>query len=206
MALPFFSFMRSQANDEAKKLNVNFVIQDAQGSSSKQSSDLRDAVTEGLDGVVLDPNDVHALVPAVNETIQSNIPLITVDRSVTGTSKPVPHVGADNVAGGRAQAEWVIHKFPSGGQRSFFERESGASAAIDRSSGFNEAIKAAGDKYKVVASQTANFQRSQGMTVTQNLLTSLNTLSYVIVASNDDMALGAVSALQHRALPKVRWR
>ena len=202
MALPFFSFMRSQANDEAKKLNVNFVIQDAQGSSSKQSSDLRDAVTEGLDGVVLDPNDVHALVPAVNETIQSNIPLITVDRSVTGTSKPVPHVGADNVAGGRAQAEWVIHKFPSGAKILFLSGEPGASAAIDRSNGFNEAIKAAGDKYKVVASQTANFQRSQGMTVTQNLLTSLGTPPDVIVASNDDMALGAVSALQQSGIAK----
>ncbi len=202
MALPFFTFMNSQANDEAKKLQIDCVIQDGEGSSSKQSSDLRNAVTEGLDGVVLDPNDEHALVPAVNSTIQSDIPLITVDRNITGTTRPVPHVGADNVAGGQAQADWVIHKFPNGAKILFLSGEPGASAAIDRSKGFNKAIKAAGDKYKVVASQTGNFQRGQGMTVTQNLLTSLGTPPDVIVASNDDMALGAVSALQQSGIAK----
>jgi inositol transport system substrate-binding protein len=80
--------------------------------------------------------------------------------------------------------------------------EPGASAAIDRSNGFNKAIKAAGDKYKVVANQTANFQRGQGMTVTKNLLTALGTPPDVIVASNDDMALGAVSALQQTGIAK----
>jgi inositol transport system substrate-binding protein len=63
-------------------------------------------------------------------------------------------------------------------------------------------IKAAGDKYKVVADQTANFRRDQGMTVTQNLLTSLGTPPDVIVSSNDDMALGAVAALQQSGVAK----
>ena len=128
MAFPFFAFMRNQANDEAKKLNVDLVLQDGQGSSPKQSSDLRNAVTQGLDGIVLVPNDVHALAPAVNDALQANIPLVTVDRRVVGTSKPVPHVGADNVAGGRAQGEWVISKFPNGARIVFLRGEPGALA------------------------------------------------------------------------------
>lgn len=202
MAFPFFAFMRNQASDEAKKLNADLVVQDGQGSSPKQSSDLRNVLTQGVDGIVLVPNDVHALVPAVNEAIQSNIPLITVDRSVAGTSKPVSHVGADNVAGGRAQGEWVLKRFPNGAKILFLRGEPGASPAIDRAKGFYDVIKAAGDKYKVVADQTANFHRDQGMTVTQNLLTSLGTPPDVIVSSNDDMALGAVSALQQSGVAK----
>jgi inositol transport system substrate-binding protein len=202
MAFPFFAFMRNQANDEAKKLNVDLVVQDGQGSSPKQSSDLRNAVTQGVDGIVLVPNDVNALVPAVNEALQSNIPLLTVDRRVAGTVKPVVHVGADNVAGGQAQAKWVMEKFPSGAKILFLRGEPGASPAIDRAKGFYDVIKAAGDKYKVVADQTANFRRDQGMTVTQNLLTSLGTPPDVIVSSNDDMALGAVAALQQSGVAK----
>jgi inositol transport system substrate-binding protein len=202
MAFPFFAFMRNQAIDEAKKLNADLFVQDGQGSSPKQSSDLRNAVTQGVDGIVLVPNDVHALAPAVNEAIQSNIPLVTVDRRVVGTSKPLPHVGADNVAGGRAQGEWVVKKFPNGARILFLRGEPGSSPAIDRAGGFYAVTKAAGDKYKVVADQTANFHRDQGMTVTQNLLTSLGTPPDVIVSSNDDMALGAVSALQQSGVPK----
>ena len=202
MAFPFFAFMRNQANDEAKTLNVDLALQDGQGSSPKQSSDLRNAVTQGVDGIVLVPNDVNALVPAVNEALQANIPLLTVDRRVAGTLKPVAHVGADNVAGGQAQGKWVIEKFPNGAKILFRRGEPGSSPAIDRSKGFYDVIKAAGDKYKVLADQTANFHRDQGMTVTQNLLTSLGAPPDVIVSSNDDMALGAVSALQQAGVAK----
>jgi inositol transport system substrate-binding protein len=202
LAIPYFAHMRDLATDEAKKLNVELIVQDGQNSSPVQSSNLRNAVTQGVDGVVLSPNDVSALVPAVNDALQSNMPLITVDRNVIGTSKPVPHVGADNVVGGQAQAKWLIEKFPNGAKILFLRGQPGASPAIDRAKGFFDVIKAAGDKYKVVADQTANFQRDQGMTVTQNLLTSLGTPPDAIVASNDDMALGAVSALQQSGLAK----
>ncbi len=202
MAFPFFAFMRNQANDAAKQLDADLAVQDGQGSSPKQSSDLRNAVTQGVDGIVLVPNDVHALAPAVNEALQSKIPLITVDRSVSGTSQPVPHVGADNVAGGQAQAKWLTQKYPNGAKIIFLRGEPGASPAIDRAKGFYDVIKAAGDQYKVLADQTANFHRDQGMTVTQNLLTSLGTPPDVIVSSNDDMALGAVSALQQSGVAK----
>jgi inositol transport system substrate-binding protein len=202
MAFPFFAFMRDQANDEAKKQSIDLVVGDGQGQSPKQSSDVRNAINQGVNGIVLVPNDVNALVPVVNEVLQGNIPIITVDRTVTGTDKPVPHVGADNVAGGREMAKFIESRFPDGCKMIFLRGEPGASPAIDRAKGFYEVIKAAGDKYKVLADQTAYFHRDQGMTVTQNLLTSLGTPPDAIVSSNDDMAMGAVEALQQAGLPK----
>ena len=100
MAFPWGAFTAKVAQQEGKKLNVDVLLQDGQGSSSTQSSNLRNAVNQGVDGIVLTPTDVHALVPAVNDVIKAHIPIVTMDRDVTGTIQPVPHVGADNVAGG----------------------------------------------------------------------------------------------------------
>jgi inositol transport system substrate-binding protein len=202
LAFPFFAFVKTQAEDEAKKLGVQVTVEDGQGKSPTQSSEIRTAVTQGVDGIVLIPNDVNALAPAANEVLAAKIPIVTVDRHVVGTTEPIPHVGADNVAGGVAMAEYVIKKFPDGARIIFLRGEPGSSPAIDRAKGALETLKAAGDKYKVLADQTANFKRDQGMTVTQNLLTSIGTPPDVIICSNDDMALGAEEALQQAGIPK----
>src|SRR5258708_1917276 len=167
LAFPFFAFMKTQAEDEGKQLGIQVTVEDGQGKSPTQSSEVRTAVTQGVDGIV-----------------------------------PIPHVGADNVAGGVAMAEYVIKKFPNGARIIFLRGEPGSSPAIDRAKGTLETLKAAGDKYKVLADQTANFKRDQGMTVTQNLLTSIGTPPDVIICSNDDMALGAEEALQQAGIPK----
>jgi inositol transport system substrate-binding protein len=202
LAFPFFAFMKTQAEDEGKKLGVQIAVEDGQGKSPTQSSEVRTAVTQGVEGIVLIPNDVNALTPAANEVIAAKIPIVTVDRNVAGTTEPIPHVGADNVAGGVAMAEYVIKKFPDGARLIFLRGEPGSSPAIDRAKGTLETLKAAGDKYKILADQTANFKRDQGMTVTQNLLTSIGTPPDVIICSNDDMALGAEEALQQAGIPK----
>jgi inositol transport system substrate-binding protein len=159
-------------------------------------------VTQGVQGIVLIPNDVNALASAANKVLAAKIPIATVDRNVAGTTEPIAHVGADNVAGGVAMAEYVIKKFPNGARIIFLRGEPGSSPAIDRAKGTLETLKAAGDKYKVLADQTANFNRDQGMTVTQNLLTSIGTPPDVIICSNDDMALGAAEALQQAGIQK----
>ena len=202
MALPWAAFSAKVAQETGKKLNAEVLLQDGQGSSSIQSSDLRNAINQGVDGIVLAPTDVKALVPAVNEVIDAKIPIVTIDRYVTGTKDPVAHIGADNVAGGVAQAKYVVDHFPAGAKIILLSGEPGSSPAIDRAAGVHQTLKAAGDKYKIVADQTANFARAQGFTVTQNILTALGTPPDAIIASNDDMALGAVKALAQAGIAK----
>ena len=60
-------------------------------------------MTQGVQGIVLIPNDVNALAPAANEVLAAKIPIVTVDRNVAGTTGPIVNVGADNVAGGVAR-------------------------------------------------------------------------------------------------------
>jgi inositol transport system substrate-binding protein len=202
LAFPWTAFTAKVGKDEGSKLGVDVLVQDGQGSSSKQSSDLRNAVNQGVGGIVLTPNDVKALVPAVNEVLAANIPIVTVDRYIEGASKAVPHYGVDNVAGGRKMADYAMSKFPNGFRAILLTGQPGSSPAIDRAKGIREAIKQAGDKFKLVGDQTANWSRAEGLTVTQNILTALGNPPDVIFASNDDMGLGALQALQQSGVPK----
>jgi inositol transport system substrate-binding protein len=114
----------------------------------------------------------------------------------------VPHFGADNVTGGAEQAKYVVAHFPDGAKIVLLTGEPGSSPAIDRAAGVHETFKTAGDKYRIVAEQTANVARAQGFTVTQNILTALGNPPDAIIASNDDMALGVVGALAQSGIPK----
>jgi inositol transport system substrate-binding protein len=92
--------------------------------------------------------------------IEEDIPIVTVDRRVEGAEAEVPHVGADNVAGGRKQAEWVVQNFPNGAKIVLLTGQPGSSSNIDRTKGVHDAIKAAGGKYQIVAEQSANWERA----------------------------------------------
>ncbi|MDQ0012128.1 inositol transport system substrate-binding protein [Variovorax boronicumulans] len=203
MAEPFFVFMNRELQDEARKLKIKLSVVDGQASSPKQSSDVSVAITQGVDGIIIAPTDARAMTPALNEVLADKIPVVTVDRRVDGAKSPIPHVGADNVAGGRMMAEWVVKNFPDGANIVFLTGQPGSSSGIDRAKGVHDAFTKAGPKYKIVAEQTANWARDQGLTVTQNILTSLaGKPPQVILSANDDMALGAVEAIQSAGLAK----
>lgn len=205
MAEPFFVTMRRNLEDEAKKLHVDVTVVDGQSNSSKQTADVAAAVADGVDGIILAPTDVNALTPAVQDVVKANIPIVTVDRRVDGLASPVPHVGADNVAGGAIMAKWVVDNFPGGARIVLITGQPGSSSAIDRTRGIAQTFAAAGPRYKIVTSQAANWQRDQGLTVAQNILTSLGSAKPdVIIAENDDMALGAVEALRAGNVMGVR--
>src|SRR6476619_4152447 len=86
LTIPFYVFMRQEAEDEAKKLGVTLIIQDAEGSTPKQGSDLENALNQGVDGIVVAPTDVKATAPAIDAVLAEGIPLVAVDRRVEGTS------------------------------------------------------------------------------------------------------------------------
>jgi len=109
-----------------------------------------------VDGIVLDPYDVRALTAAVKDVFESGIPVVSFNRYVEGANKPVPFFCLDDVAGAAALAQSVIDKFPNGAKIVFITGKPGGSAAIDRVKGVHDTIKAPGEKYKIVAEQTAN--------------------------------------------------
>ena len=205
MTEPFFVAVKHELDAEAGRLGVSVSVEDGQSNSAKQTADIEAAITGGAQGIILAPNDVNALTPGVEAVIKAGIPIVTLDRRVDNTSVKVPHVGADNVAGGRIMAQWVIDSFPNGARVLLITGQLGSSPSIDRTRGIKEGLATAGAKYQIVAEQSATWKREQGLTVTQNVLTSLGGQSLqAVVAESDEMALGALEALRSSGVSGVK--
>jgi inositol transport system substrate-binding protein len=199
MAFPFFVHMMKAVKDETAKIGGLGVIEsDGQGSSPKQTSDVEAAVVKGAKGIVISPNEVDAMAPAIKAAIDAGVPVVTIDRRVDKVEGILAHVGADNVKGGEAQGELVMKLFPNGAKIVNLQGQPGASPAIDRNKGLHNVLDKAGDKYKIVFEQTANFARDKGLSVTEAALAGMAEPPDVIVAANDDMALGAMEAVKGR--------
>ncbi|WP_035485528.1 substrate-binding domain-containing protein [Geminicoccus roseus] len=200
LSFPFFVHMLKEIKDEAGKLGVQTIDSDGQNSAPKQTADVEAAIVQGVQGIVISPSDVNAMAPALSTAVENSVPVVTVDRRVDGVEGILAHVGADNVKGGEAQGQWLLDNYPDGAKIINLQGQPGASPAIDRNKGLHNVIDQHQDKYEVVAEQTANFARDQGLSVTESLLAGMSTPPDVIIAANDDMALGALEAVRARGM------
>ncbi len=197
LQFPFFVHMQSSINDEAANIgNITIIEADGRNESPKQVADVENAIVQGVDAIIISPNDVNALATAIEDAVNEGIPVVTIDRRVDNVDGLLAHVGADNVAGGEAQGRWVMEQFPDGARIVNLQGQPGSSPAIDRNQGLHYVLDPVSDKYEIVAEQTANWSREQGLSVTNAILTGLSDLPDVIVAANDEMGLGALEALR----------
>jgi ABC-type sugar transport system substrate-binding protein len=203
LSFPFFVHMMNAFKAEIAKQGYEAVESDGQVSSPKQTADIEAAIAQGVKGIVISPNEVDAMAPALQQAVDANIPVVTVDRRVPSVEGILAHVGADNVKGGEAQGQLILKLFPDGATIINLQGQSGASPAIDRNKGLHNVLDPAKDKYKIVFEQTAGFQRDKGLSVTEAALSALSEPPKVIVAANDDMALGAIEAVKARNLSGI---
>lgn len=187
---PFFVSLSDAAEAKAKETGASITVVDAQDDASKQASDVEDLIQQGVDLIIINPVDSASVVTAVESANNANIPVITVDRSAEG-GEVVTHIASDNVAGGRLAGEHLLTLVDEGSQIAMLEGVAGSSAARDRGEGFKEAVEG---KLNIATSQTANFNRSEGLTVMENIMQA-NTDIVAVFAQNDEMALGALEAI-----------
>lgn len=190
---PFFVDMKDGAQAAADKIGAKLVVMDAQDDASKQVSQVEDLIQQKVDVILLNPTDSDGLVTAVKDANKANIPVITLDRSVNGGTV-VSHIASDNVAGGKMAADFIVEQLKGKGKVVELEGIAGTSAARDRGQGFHEVMDKQTD-IKVVAKQPADFDRSKGMSVMENILQSQPEINAVF-AHNDEMALGALQAIE----------
>ena len=193
---PFFVDLSDGAKAEAEAKGYTLEISDAQDDSATQANQAQNAISKGVSAVIINPVDSDAAGPSVEALNGAKIPVIAVDRGVT-TGKLDSFVSSDNVLGGKLAAEQIAKAIGEKGDVIVLQGVPGASATRDRGQGFEEGIKAF-PNIKVVASQTANFDRAEGLDVASNLLQA-NPNVKAIFAHNDEMALGALKALAEKA-------
>lgn len=187
---PFFVSLSEGAKAEAEKQGVKLVVVDAGDDAAKQTNDIEDLISRNVSVLIVNPVDSDAVAPAVQNAVSKGIKVISVDRVVNGVEVDC-QIASDNAAGAKMATEYLIELIGKGAKAAELEGVPGASATIDRGAGFHEAADTALD---VVASQTANFNRAEGMNVMENILQSCPEVKGVF-AHNDEMALGAVEAV-----------
>ncbi len=183
--------------DEAARRGVQLKFSDAQGKQENQVKAVRGFIAQGVDAIILAPVVETGWEPVLAEAKRAKIPVVLVDRgiAVTDDSLYSTLIASDFVAEGRMAAQWLVKK--TGGKGKIIELQGtpGAAPATDRRKGFAEGIAATPD-LKIVAAQSGDFRRSGGKEVTEALLKGAGAEATVIYAHNDDMALGAIQALE----------
>ena len=187
---PFFVTLVEGAEEAAEKYGVKLTVADAGDDVTKQVSDIEDLVSKGISVLIVNPVDSDAVAGAVEAAMAKGVKVISVDRAVNGVDIDC-QIASDNVAGAALATQFIVDTLGEGAKVAELEGISGASAAIDRSAGFHSV---ADEKLDVVSSQVANFDRTEGMSVMENMLQANGDIKAVF-AANDEMALGAMEAI-----------
>ena len=174
------------------------VYDDGQQKQENQIKALRNFITQGVDYILFTGVVTTGWDEVLKEVNEAEIPLLLIDR-MPDCMESIDYVGAfggDFVEEGRRMARWTVNYFNTTEDVNvvILEGTTGAAAATDRTTGINE-ILAAHPNFKVIASQTGNFTRAEGQAVMESFLKAHDDID-VLLAENDDMALGAIDAIK----------
>jgi ABC-type sugar transport system substrate-binding protein len=194
---PFRIAETESIRSEAKKRDIKKLIYtNANSQASKQISDIRDMIAQDVDAIIVAPLLEEGMDPALNAANEAGIPVFLIDRETAG--KPcedyITFMGSNFYQQGERAAKIMAGLTNEKAKVAVLEGTPGASVTIDRTQGFEKALK----KYPnmdIVASQTGEFLRTKGQTVMEQLIQSNPDID-AVYAENDEMALGAIQALK----------
>jgi ribose transport system substrate-binding protein len=189
---PFFVTLADGAQAAADAWDVTLIITDAQDDPAREATNIEDLIQRGVDAILINPTDADAIVPSIQKANAAGIPVFTVDRGASA-GEVIAHIASDNVAGGRLAGEFLCNALGGSGKVVELEGIAGTSAARDRGAGFNAYLSESCPGVEVIARQTANFNRAEGLSVFENILQAEGEIDGVF-AHNDEMILGAIEA------------
>ncbi|MGA5824216.1 ABC transporter substrate-binding protein [Kitasatospora sp. NPDC094028] len=185
--------------EAAKKAGIELKFSDAQQKQENQIKAIRSFIQQKVDVIAFSPVVESGWDTVLKEAKDAHIPVVLTDRAVDSKDESLyaSFLGSDFVEEGREAGDWLVKEYASGsGDVNIVQLEgtTGSAPANDRKSGFADAIKGR-PGFKVVASQTGDFTRAKGKEVMQAFLKAQPKID-VLYAHNDDMALGAIQAIE----------
>ncbi|KRF42175.1 ABC transporter substrate-binding protein [Paenibacillus sp. Soil787] len=193
--------------DSAKEAGIDLKFSDAQQKQENQIKAIRSYIAQKVDAIAFSPVVESGWDTVLKEAKDAGIPVVLTDRAVDSkdTSLYKTFLGSDFVEEGRNAGKWLVEKVKDQkGPINIVELQgtTGSAPAIDRKKGFEEVIKS-NPNLKIVKSQTGDFTRAKGKEVMEAFIKSAkaeNTKMDVLYAHNDDMALGAIQALEEAGI------
>lgn len=190
---PFFVTLKDGAEAKAKDLGYELLVLDSQNDPAKELANVEDVVNKDIKVLLINPTDSDAVRSAVRAANRADVPVVTLDRAANG-GKVAGHIASDNVAGGEMAGQLIVDLLGGKGKVVELQGVPGTSAARDRGQGFHNVVDKV-EGIQVVASQPADFDRTKGLNVMENILQAQGEIDAVF-AHNDEMALGALKAIQ----------
>jgi ABC-type sugar transport system substrate-binding protein len=185
--------LANAAEAKAKELGVELKVYDGNYDPSTQISQVETMISDGCKGIILNPQDAEACAPCVDKAVEAGIPIVGVNTRVQSEDL-TSYVGSQDVTAGEMEMQKVADLLGGKGNIVIIEGPMGQSAQLERREGIQNIL----DKYpdiKVLAEKTANWSRSEAMTVMETWLQAFEQVD-AIVAENDEMALGAREAVK----------
>lgn len=180
--------------------DITIDVQDAQEDVIKQQDQINAFIEQGVDALVVVPVDTSAMGAITKSAQDAGIPLVYVNRNPFGEAEVpenVYYVGSQEIIAGELQMEFVGEKLGGKGNIAILMGILSNEGAVKRTEGVESIISSKFPNIKILASETGNWQRDQGLTITENWLTAYGNDLNAIVANNDEMALGALKAAQN---------
>jgi ABC-type sugar transport system substrate-binding protein len=189
----------------ARAAGITLKFADAQQKQENQVKAIRSFIAQRVDLIAFSPVVESGWDTVLREARAARIPVIVTDRAVqvSDPSLYTSFIGSDFVEEGRRAGRWLIERTAKTPQKSFniveLQGTVGSSPALDRKAGFAQAI-ASSPKLKIIRSQTGDFNRAKGKEVMEAFLKSEGKNIKVLYAHNDDMAIGAIQAIEEAGL------
>jgi len=198
---PFWAAMEQAAELEAAAQGVHLVslAADRETDVERQYQIIENLIQQDVDAILLAPSGSRELVPAIRNANDAGIPVFLLDTRIDQDAaesvgaEVVTYIGSDNFEGGAVAGRYLAATMGGEGDVAIIEGISGHETADQRRSGFLSGIEGS-PGVRVVASQTANWERALAYNVAENLLQAHPEID-AIFAANDEMALGALEAV-----------
>ena len=196
------SAMQSYFDEAGLADKVELSVTDAGGDANTQNSQLENMIAGGVNAIILIPGDATAQAVMVEEAHAQNIPVIELCTKTEAEDYRTSFVGSDDIVAGRMLMEYLGDLVDGKGDMIIFHGPTGVSAEINRHTGAQQMIKEKNWDIKVVAEKVCNWSREEAMTAMENIITSGMKFD-INFAENDEMAVGALSALKDSGLKYV---
>lgn len=202
----FQNYIIEAMQNYADANNIKLQVSDAQNDSQKQQNQVDDFVTQGVDAIVVAIIDSSTSGPMVESAKAAGIPIVFVNTDPF-TDGIIPegayYVGSVEKEAGEMQADYVGEKLGGKGDAVILMGSLGHQGAVDRTEGNKDLLKEKYPDMKVLAEQTAKWMRDEAVTVTENYITTYGKDIKAVFANNDEMALGAIKALEDNGMSDV---
>ena len=189
----FIVNVHDEMEKKAQELGVELITVDAERSALKQIEQVESFIGQKVDAIIMNPCEVEASSPAVAKALAAKIPIINVNSETSAS--PSAFVGSDDVESAKIALRYLAKKLGGKGNILMMQGYMGQAAQIKREQGAREILK----EYpglKLIAQQTAEWDRAQAMSLMENWVQSYGSQINAVFAHNDEMGLGAVKALQ----------